>query len=361
MQIKKVIKFLVLLVLPAVAVVLIIGKSLPKIAHADLGPTTTTSVQFVSSVITVDGFVTAQNQATLNFQTGGKLIYLPYKAGDTVPAGHVIAQLDNYALQRQLTLALNNYRTVRDNFDQAQDNAQDNVTKAQIKPGFVNANVDNSALVDTALQRMLDQSQAGLDNSVINVELANYSLQLSKLVSPIRGILTHEDVTVSGINITPAASFTIADPDSMVFRANVPLENIYYVTEGSQVAISVDGLADKISGTVLRIYPAKVTLPSGEAVYQVDIQSPDLKKLAKLDETGTAIITTHSENVALVPAWTVLSGKFIWIDRDGSPELVEVSVGKIHGNEIEITGGLSAADKIITDPEYISSLRYKIL
>jgi hypothetical protein len=73
------------------------------------------------------------------------------------------------------------------------------------------------------------------------------------------------------------------------------------------------------------------------------------------------MISTNSEHVALVPAWTVLGGKYIWIDNNGTPELRQVTAGKIHGSEIEITGGLSPDDQIIIDPKFIPSLKYQLL
>jgi len=317
--------------------------------------------KFVNSTITADGTVTAQNQARLNFQMGGKLVYLPFKEGDSVTVGQTIAQLDTYTLQRELTAALNVYRAARDSFDQTQQNSQDNVLRAQQNSIYTNANIAQTDAVSAAVQRIADQNQANLDNSVVNVELANYALQLSTLTSPINGIVTQEDVTVSGVNVTPVTTFVVADPDSMVFRANIPTESIYYVSVGSNVTLTIDGIKDKIMGTVAKIYPSKVILPSGQAVYQVDIQSDDLRKMAKLDEAGRAIIGTNSENVALVPAWTVLGGKYVWIDDNGAPKLIQVTVGEIHGNEIEINSGLTAGEKIITDPKYISSLKYQML
>lgn len=360
MKNKKITAVICLAIVLIAAGAFAVYRNLTASSGSGPGRTTTTSVQFVNSTIVADGAVTAENQATLAFQTSGKLIYLPFKEGDTVFSGQTIAQLDTYALQRDLTLELNAYRSTRDTFDQTQQNVQDNLLKSQLTPTYSNA-MDNITAVNDAIHRIADQAQAGLDNSVINVELANYALQLSRLTSPLKGIITHESVTTSGINITPATTFTVADPASMVFRANVPTQNIYYISEGSSVSVAIDGLQNKFDGTVTKIYPSKITLPGGEAVYQVDIESDQLKKLAKLDDTGTAIISTNSVNVALVPAWTVLSGKYIWVDVGGNPELKEITVGKTHGNEIEITGGLTPDDKIITDPKYIPSLKYPIL
>jgi RND family efflux transporter MFP subunit len=322
---------------------------------------TTAAVKFVSSTIIAGGTVTAQNQAKLNFQTAGKLAYLPVKEGDTVSVGQTVAQLDTYQLQRQLTAALNTYRSTRDTFDQTQQNTQNNVLRNQQATTFTRENLDNNGAINDAIKRIADQSQASLDNSVVTVELANYALQLSTLTSPLRGIVTHEDVTVSGVNITPTTSFTVADPDSMVFRANIPVGSIYYVSEGSAVTLMVDGVQDKLHGTIAKIYPSKVTLPSGQTVYQVDIAVSDLKKSAKLDQSGTAIISTNAQSLALVPAWTVLSGKYVWVDNHGTPELKTITVGKIHDNEIEVINGLSLEDKIITDPKIISKLKYKVL
>ena len=323
--------------------------------------TTIASVQFVDSLITADGSVVAQNQAKLNFQAGGKLIRLPFKEGDRVRAGQTIAQLDTYILQRQLMVALNNYQLTRDAFDQTQQNAADNVLRSQVAPTYTKTNVDFTKTVDDALRRILNQSQITLDNSVINVELANYALQLSTLISPISGIITHEDVSVAGVNVTPATTFIVADPDSIVFRANVSAANIYYIADGSPVTLILDGLQNKLEGTVTKIYPSKVVLNNGQTFYQVDIVSDDLRKLGKLDEMGRAIIKTNSENVALVPAWTVIGGGYIWTNNKGVCELKKVTVGKIHGDQMEVLSGLNPGDEIIIDPQLISNQQYSYL
>lgn len=366
---KKVIILIISILLIGIGIFIYVEKRIPFISPQFLAEASkTVTVKFVSSTITADGSITAQNQAKLNFQTGGKLVRLPFKEGDTVSYGQTIAQLDTYALQRQLTAALNTYRSTRDTFDQTQDNNKDNILKSQqmvqsnlIVWNGVSGPFDRDNVINDYVKRLVDQSQAALDNSVINVELANYALQLSTLTSPLNGIVIHEDVTVPGINITPLTTFTVADPDSMVFRANVQTESIYYVSVGSTVAMAVDGIKEKVNGTVMKIFPSKVTLSNGQSAYLVDIASDELKKLGKLDMTGRAIISTNAQNIALVPAWTVLGGKHIWVDNNGTPELKTVTTGKIHGNEIEVTSGLSPNDKILVNPKYIPSLKYQML
>lgn len=368
MKIKKILISICLIVLLTAGGIVIKNKywRQPSL-NLDSKSTTTTSVRVINSAITAEGSVTAQNQATLHFQIAGKLITLPFKEGDYVKSGQTIASLDTYTIQKQLQAALNTYRTARNTFDQANDNIQDNVQKAQMTypyDYYSRAGMDigtKEDAINDAIKRIIDQNQANLDNSVINVQIANYAFQLSTITSPLNGILLHEDVVVPGLNITPTTSFTVADPSTMVFRANVPVNNINYISVGNGASIAIDGRQDKINGTVLNIHPAKVTLPNGQSVYQVDIQSDQLINLAKLDQTGTVMIKTDTESVAIVPVWTVLGGKYIWVNNNSKPQLKTVTTGKIHGQEIEITSGISVSDKIITNPQYIPSLKYQIL
>jgi len=356
---RKIISYLIILVLLIDAGVFITSLVNSR-AHADTPLGQTAAVKSVDAQIIVDGTVTAQDEATLHFQTGGKLTYLPVKAGDHVTQGQTIAQLDTYALQEQLTEALNNYRSTRDTFDQTQQNAQDNTLQNQQRTAL-DSPTDEQTAINNAVQRIADQNQANLDNSVINVELANYAEQLATITSPLNGIVTHEDVNVAGQNVTTTTGFTVADPSTKVFRANIPASYADFVKEGMQAQVILDGTNNRISGTVVQIYPSQVTLSDGENVYQVDIQSDAILNTGKLDQTGTAVIMTNAQNVILVPAWTVLAGKYIWVDDNGKPELKTVKVGQIHGDDIEITGGLSKTDRIITDPKAIASDKYKML
>lgn len=346
---KKLLTITIVVITILIFVLAFLAYRVVQSSRPSSAPTTTSSVGFVNSTITASGAVTAVVQVKLNFQIPGKLTYLPFKEGDKIKVGQVIARLDSSSLQKQLTASLNTYRSTRDNFDQTVVNNADSV----LKPTLSASNTD---AVNAALKRLLDQTQAGLDNSVISVELAKYALDLSTLTSPLSGIVTHEDVSVSGVNITPSTSFTVADPANMVFRANVPTSSIFYIKEGGQVSLAIDGIENKLSGTVTKIYPSKVTMASGSVVYQVDIYSDELAKQGKLDVTGTAIISTNSQDVALVPAWIVLGGKYIWLSSGNGSELRAVTVGKSHDNQIEIISGLSSSDRIIIDPKYLTSL-----
>jgi len=47
--------------------------------------------------------------------------------------------------------------------------------------------------------------------------------------------------------------------------------------------------------------------------------------------------------------------------NNGKPILRNITVGKTHGDEIEITSGLSQGDRVITDPKFIPLKEYPLL
>lgn len=329
--------------------------------------TQTLSAHAIGSTILGEGSIHSQNEATLHFQTGGKLTYVPFKEGDKVSGGQTIAQLDTYALQKELSQALNAYKSTRDTYDQTNQNAQTGVLQNGQKSGL---NIYNQSAVpgdqqttaiNDAAKRILDQNQANLDSAVVNVELANNALQLATLTAPFAGILTHEDVTVAGQNITPLTSFSLADPTTLVFRANIPASDIDFVSVGAKATVQLTGSQQTLTGSVIKIYPQKITTAGG-AAYQVDIQSPNIQTVAKLDQAGTVLIDSNvRHNVVTVPTWTILGHNHMWVSENGKPVLKTVTVGKTHGEVTEIIGGFSPEDKIVTSPAAVAAQLYSLL
>lgn len=329
--------------------------------------TQTLAAHVVGSTILGEGTIHSQNEATLHFQTGGKLTYVPFKEGDKVSQGQTIAQLDNYALQRQLTQALNSYRSTRDTYDQTNENAQTGVLQNGQKSGLNIYNQSSvggdgqSTAINDAAKRILDQNQANLDSAVVNVELANNALQLATLTAPFAGVLTNEDVTVAGQNITPLTSFSLADPTALVFRANIAASDIDYIRVGAKATVQLTGSKQTLTGTVIKIYPQKISTAGG-ALYQVDIQGPNIQTVAKLDQAGTVLIDSNAhQDVVTVPTWTILGHNHMWVSENGKPMLKTVTIGKIHGAVTEILGGLNPEDKIITNPAAVAAQIYSLL
>lgn len=355
-----------LIMLGTIVLVLVLLLGLTKILTLSNHPTyqtDTVAIKAIEDQISAQGTIHSENEATLHFQTGGKVIYLPYKVGDAVTQGATVAELDTYSLQRQLTAALNTYRSTRDTFDQTQSNNQNgNLQEQQRKTlDTAGASSDGTDIINSIVKQVLDQSQATLDNSVINVELANYALQLASLTSPINGVLTAEDITTPNVNVTPVTSFSVADPTTPIFKAHVAESDIDYVTTGADVLITLNGLNKQLSGTVTQIEPQKITDTLGN-YYIVDIASSDLKQYGKLGQSGSVLIAnTSSSEHLLIPTWVIINHTYVWVLDNNQPTLKKIATGKTHGSDTEVLRGLTSDEKIITNPQSIAKNTYSIL
>ncbi len=339
-------------------------------ANANTTPTTQTAdLKVVGNQIQATGALTAQTQASLNFQIGGKLTYLPLKEGDKVYQGETIASLDTYSLQKELELAANAYQTANNGADQALQYQQAGVLEGQQRYSLDTTNKQGySAIPETSViydnvKRIVDNANIAQNSAQINVDLAKYALSLATLTSPINGIILHEDVTTSGVNITPLTSFVVADPNSMVFRANVRQQDINFISVGNSASVVMDGAnGQELTGVVDRIYPDVTTDASGESVYKVDIKINNLPKNLNFGQTGTVLINSNfNQKVILVPSWTVLSDSHIWVLAGRKPVLRTVTTGKSFDGETEILSGLTDNDKVITNPQSILTKLYSIL
>lgn len=327
------------------------------------------AVKSVSGPILADGEIHSENEATLHFQTAGKLVDLPVKEGDPVSSGQTIASLDTTELQQQLTQAYNTYLTAKSASDQLQENYQAGVLEGQQRISLDTSNKNGySAIPETnviydTVQRLIEQNQLSLNSDLATVTLAQYAIQLATLTAPFDGIVTHMDISSSGVNVTPETSFIIANPNSLVFRTHVSIHDIDFVSLGAQATIQLDNAPQqKILGVVSRIYPEKIILPNGDSIYNVDVTADNLPSFGKLGQIGTAMIKSNVRgNVTLVPIWTVLSHNTVWVLEKNTPLLRAVTIGSTHGNMVEITHGLQSSDRIITNPESIASRRYQLL
>lgn len=362
---KQLLKYLVISVLIVLVSIFAIG--IFAGSSAQTPKTSTTDLRAVSEQILATGSVAPQTQAVLNFQLGGKLTYLPFKEGDKISQGQTIASIDSYALQKELQISANSYQSAKNSANQTSENQQAGVLEGQERVTLDSTSknsyaISEDSVIYDAVRRIVDNANLAQNSAQIGVDLANYSLSLASLTSPINGVVLHEDINTAGVNVTPVTSFVVADPDSMVFSANVRQQDVSFISVGNFASVLLDGSNQYVNGVVDRIYPQKTTLANGDDVYRVDIKIDSLPKDAKFGQGGTALIKSNfNQQVILVPSWAVLSDKYIWVISDGKPVLKTIQTGDTVNGQTEVLSGLSESDKVITNPQAVISKRYQIL
>lgn len=293
--------------------------------------------------VTLSGNVAAEKQTTLRFQTAGKLTWVGVKEGDTVKAGQVIATLDQRELQKRLERSLKDYMSSRWSFEQTKDDHKGDYT------GTWNLYTTDK------ITRIVQDSQFGLDKSVIDVELAALNKELSVLVSPIEGIITRVDQPYAGVNITPAqAEVDVTDPTSIYLRTTADQQDVIYIDKGTPATIVFDAFPDtdvKGAVTFISYSPSK----GEEHSYTLKIALPEniVHKL-RLGMSADATVTTQEKhNVIAVPieALKEENGKaYVITKKNGKEDKTFVTTGLTTADEVEILKGLSPGMVIVVTP-----------
>jgi len=289
--------------------------------------------------LTVSGEVNAEEKASLKFQTSGLLSWVGVKEGDWVKKGQAIASMDQRELKKRLEKELNDYMTVRWDFEQTHEDYKD---------------YKDRYLLTDEMKRILEKAQFGLSNAVIDVELADLALKYATITTPIAGLVTHIDTPLAGINITPAtATFEIVNPDSVYFEARIDELEIGKVKEGQKVIITLDSYPDKtFEGLVSTIDFAASTV-GGSKVFLTKISLPqNSNRQFRLGMGGDAeIILSEKENVLVIPTEALVQREknFVWtVDSEGKARKKEVDVGLSTDEEVEIINGLEEGEEVVS-------------
>jgi RND family efflux transporter MFP subunit len=292
----------------------------------------------LKETLSLSGEIDAEEKVTLKFQTSGRLAWVGVKEGDFVKKYQTIASLDQRDLKNRLQKYLNTFVNSRLGFDQT---IEDNWNKQY----------DLSQSVRDSAQRVLQENQNTLNNSVLDVESQTLSVEYANLWTPIGGLVTRVSVPFAGINITPSgAEFEIVNPRTLFFSVTAEQTDVVGLKEGMTGQINFDAFPDKnYQGTLSYISFSPKEGETG-SVYEIRLKLGDEASNLplKLGMTGDLdFLLKERDNVLAIPT------SYLKKDRRGSYLLVGDKKEKRYvktSEEIDgkfiITDGLSVGDVI---------------
>lgn len=291
----------------------------------------------LTETLSLAGSIRAEEQVQLHFQTGGRLSWVGVKEGDKVEQYDGIASLDVRQLQKTLQKYLNTYSKERRDFEQSIDD-NDELTIAL------------SGTIRERAQRVLENSQFDLDNSVIDVELQSIAKEYSLLYSPIKGIVTRIDTPQAGMNVLATNIFEITNPDSLYMSISADQTEVIDLTEGQKGTIVFDSYLDeKVSGVITSIGFTPISGESG-TVYEVKMTfTPNTNSTYRLGMTGDVeFILTEVPNVISVPGQYILEEDDVYYVWKGetveSKKKVKITIGEEYNGNVQVVGGLQEGD-----------------
>jgi RND family efflux transporter MFP subunit len=291
----------------------------------------------LKETLTLSGEINAKEKAVLRFATSGKLAWVGVKEGDVVKKYQMLANLDQRELKKSLEKKLNSYMTTRWGFEQTKDDKSDT------------AQYGDTFKIRDAAKRIMDQSQFGLNNSVLDVELETLTMEYANLWTPIAGVVTRIDTPFAGINITPAsAEFEVINPSTLYLSVLPDQTEVSKITSSMSAQIVFDSYPEStISGTITFISFAPKT---GETstVYEVKVDFPLDGHTYRLGMTADATFAINERyDVLAIPLLFLKSenGKSYVNKKVGNNKVkTPVEIGLESDDYVEITNGLSEGD-----------------
>ncbi len=354
-------------IIPAVIVAIAIAAYFLMGGKKEAGVTYVTATVQNSSLttsVTATGTIEPVTSVTVGTQVSGIVAHLYVDYNSIVKKGQVIAELDKTNLLSELASARANLSSAQSNLAYQKSNYERQ--KTLYDKGLISANDFEQARLS------FEQAQQQVRTNTENVKKAETNLGYATITSPIDGIVlskaVEEGQTVAASFSTPEL-FTIAqDLTNMQVIADIDEADIGDVKEGERVNFTVDAYPDDtFEGRVTQVRQVATT-ESNVVTYEVVISAPnaDLKLKPGLTANVT-IYTQELNNVLTVPTKALKftpnekmltkeqsiadcqGASKVWTLEGNVFKAIAVETGLTNGINIEITKGLKAGQKVITE------------
>ncbi|MFW5735476.1 MAG: efflux RND transporter periplasmic adaptor subunit, partial [Oceanidesulfovibrio sp.] len=286
----------------------------------------------------------------------GEIVELPYRVGDHVEKGQLIAAIDDRELQALLEQALADLAIAQARAEYAEYDLR------RQRELYEKKLVDRDTLEEA--EENFRIRQAEVERREAEMEAIRVRLSYTKIYSPIDGVVSQVtaqegETVVTGLQV--ANLITVLDPTRLEMWIYMDETDVGRVEPGQRVEFTVDAYPDRVfESRVDQIYP-QPEIRDSIVYYQV--LCPITKEQAELLRpemtTQCRVIVTVKENVLALPntalKWVAGEQAVFRTQGDGENATVE-RVTKATGLELglkglthsEVTSGLQPGDRVAT-------------
>jgi RND family efflux transporter MFP subunit len=315
----------------------------------------------LAKTITASGNLVVDQQATVDPTISGTVAGLVVNVGDLVKKGQFLFNIVNNDLDANVADAQSTYLS--------KTNA---VESAELSVKSAKADYDAAKKDDTRTKKQKDVLKKKIDIAENDLALAQKNLEAYKISyqnilndASQRKVTSPIDGTVNEINIkngddlgknsnssSSVSPIIIGDLNTLKASVSVNEVDMPNVSIGQKVTLKVDALDSlEASGTVEKINKLG-TETQGVVTYTVTIKldSLDSRMLPKMSITAS-IISNSKEDVLAVPTSAITTegnNHYVEVLNNGIPQKIKVQIGISNDTETEITSGLNAGDKVVT-------------
>jgi RND family efflux transporter MFP subunit len=217
------------------------------IAISDSDLVTARRVELIRE-LTVSGSLRAVDSAFLRAKVAAEVRSIAVREGDRVSRGQVLAQLDTTELDWRLRQAEQQAAAARAQLEITQRQVTNN--QALVKQGFISPTALETTVSTDA------SAQATLQAALAAAELARKARADATVISPLAGLVAQRLVQVGERVAIDARLIEVVDLSKLELEAAIAPDDVPALQIGSRANLKIDGLAEPIAATVVRINPS---------------------------------------------------------------------------------------------------------
>lgn len=314
----------------------------------------TVQTSTMPETVEVPGTVHSRTSALISARVAGVVSLLKVREGDRVRKGQFLAQLEARENQAQAAQALSgSEEALRALDDAAARKKLADATFERYQKLFSEQAVTRQEFEVKQTER--DLAAGGLARAEARVKQAREGAlaagalaDYTRISAPVSGIVTSKPVDLGATVFPGQPLLTIEDEGAYQLELAVPESMAVRIKPGTPVQVSLDALNSSFSAKIAEIVPAadpaSRTFTAKIPLSQKGLKSGMFGRGSVSLGTGvtgmTVPRTAVTERGAMTSVWTV--------GNDNRAAMRLVKTGRTLGSRIEILGGLSAGERIIT-------------
>ncbi|WP_226497813.1 efflux RND transporter periplasmic adaptor subunit [Ferribacterium limneticum] len=292
-------------------------------------PVITVKPHAVDLAFPAESLVEAVQQATVGAQIAGRVLEVRADAGQSVKKGDVLMRIDAREAAEAARAAEAQYANAKVSYDR---------TKSLVTQKFMST-------------AALDKAKADLDAAAANRAAAGAGQSHATIVAPMTGIIARRHAEMGDMATPGKPLFTIYQPGTLRVTASIPQYRLKAMRDVKTARVEFPELGKWVDAVKVQVLP---TADAATHVSQVRVTLPDVPEATPGMFARVHFITGQSEKLTVPAAAVLRRGEVAAVyvqTADNRLSLRQLRLGDAVGQgEIEVLAGLSAGDKVVTDP-----------
>ena len=291
----------------------------------------TVKTEEVSLDFVANGSFEPKQELSLEAEKSGKVIKVLAKEGDRVVVGQTLAIMRGDAINVNAQAAEAAYQNAKSDYSR----------------------FDNAYKTGGVTKQQLDQAKVALINAEATYKQAKINIGDTRIKAPINGIINAKMIEPGSMlaAMPPTKMFEIVNVNTLKLKVTVNEAQVANLKTGNSITVTSSVYPDKEFSGRITFIAAKA---DSSLNFPIEIEiTNNANNDLKAGMYGTAVFKSaqQKQTMTVVPRTAFVgsvSSNQVFVAENGIAKLKTVTAGRILGDKVEILGGLSDGETVIT-------------